>query len=97
MPRTPGTLARAQFAQSFRPRLWPTVAMLAALALLLALGTWQMQRLHWKEALIAEREAQLTASPELLPARAEDWQAWEFRRVRAAGEFRHDLEQLFGA
>lgn len=97
MPRTPGTLARAQFAQSFRPRLWPTVAMLAALALLLALGTWQMQRLHWKEALIAERETQLTASPELLPARGEDWRAWEFRRVRAAGEFRHDLEQLFGA
>ena len=26
---------------------------LAALAILIALGTWQVQRLHWKEALLA--------------------------------------------
>jgi surfeit locus 1 family protein len=55
-----------------------------------------MQRLHWKEALIAAREAQLTAPPEALPASAEDWRSWDFRRVSTSGEFRHDLEQLFG-
>jgi surfeit locus 1 family protein len=98
MPRSDGTLARAEAAaRSFRPRLWPTVAMLAGLAVLLALGTWQVQRLHWKAALIAEREAQLTAPAEPLPTGAEDWREWDFRRVSVAGEFRHDLEQLFGA
>jgi surfeit locus 1 family protein len=80
----------------FRPRLWPTLAALGALAVLLALGTWQVERLRWKEALIAEREAQLAAPPAPLPPGAEDWRAWDFRRVTVAGEFAHDREQLFG-
>ena len=33
--------------------LWPGVAALAGLALLISLGNWQMQRLAWKEGLIA--------------------------------------------
>ena len=41
-----------------------------ALAVLIGLGTWQVERLHWKRALIAEREAQLAAPPEPLPATA---------------------------
>jgi surfeit locus 1 family protein len=61
-----------------------------------SLGTWQVERLRWKEALIAERTAQLAAPAALLPAQA-DWPAWNFRRVEALGTFRHDLEQLFGA
>ena len=81
----------------FRPRLWPTLATAAGLALLLALGTWQVQRLHWKSALIAERTAQLAAAPAPLPATAEDWRAFDFRKLSATGTFRHDLEQLFGA
>ena len=31
-----------------RPRLWPTLIALCGLAVLLALGTWQVQRLYWK-------------------------------------------------
>ena len=84
-------------AQRFRLRLWPGVATLGALALLLGLGTWQVQRLHWKENLIAARAAQLAAPPAPLPATAADWRGWEFRKVSARGTFRHDLEQLFGA
>jgi surfeit locus 1 family protein len=80
----------------FRPRLWPSLAALAALIVLVSLGTWQVERLRWKEALIAERTAQLAAPAALLPAQA-DWPAWNFRRVEAPGTFRHDLEQLFGA
>lgn len=80
----------------FRPRLWPTLATLAALAVLLTLGTWQVQRLEWKEALIAEREAGLSLPPAPLPTDAEDWRQWEFRRVSLEGVFRHDLEQRFG-
>jgi len=81
----------------FRPGLWPTLAALAGLLALLGLGTWQVERLDWKERLIAERQAGLAASPEPLPAVAENWRTFDFRRVSVAGEFRHDLEQLFGA
>ncbi len=84
-------------ARRFRLRLWPGVATLGALALLLGLGTWQVQRLHWKEGLIAARTAQLAAPPAPLPATAADWRGWDFREVSVRGIFRHDLEQRFGA
>ena len=45
----------------FRPQFWPTVFTVPAVLALLALGTWQVQRLHWKEGLIAERQAGLSA------------------------------------
>lgn len=80
----------------FRPRLWPTLVAAGGVAVLLALGSWQVDRLHWKEALITERAAQLAAPPEPLPAQSDDWRAWDFRRVTMAGEFRHEEEQLYG-
>jgi surfeit locus 1 family protein len=80
----------------FRPQLWPTLAAAAGVAVLIALGSWQVERLHWKAALIAERAAQLAAPPEPLPAQSNDWRAWDFRRVSVAGEFRHDEEQRYG-
>jgi surfeit locus 1 family protein len=80
----------------FAPGLWPTVLSALGLAVLVGLGTWQIERLHWKEALIAERQARLAASAAPLPATAGDWRSWDFRPVVIEGEFRHDLEQLFG-
>lgn len=78
--------------------LLPFVVLIATL-LLLGLGTWQMQRLAWKEALIAEREAGLALPPTALPTDldAETAGAFAFRKVTVTGVFRHDLEQLFGA
>jgi surfeit locus 1 family protein len=73
---------------------------LAATLVLLGLGTWQMQRLAWKEALIAERAAGLAQPAAALPADFADdaaARAFDFRKVRVTGVFRHDLEQLFGA
>ena len=40
-----------------------TLFTVPALALLIGLGVWQVQRLHWKEALIAQSEAAATAPP----------------------------------
>jgi surfeit locus 1 family protein len=80
----------------FRPGLWPSLATLAALVVLVSLGTWQVERLRWKEGLITERTARLAAPAEMLPAQG-DWPAWDFRRAQLRGTFRHDLEQLFGA
>ena len=71
-----------------------------ATLVLLGLGTWQVQRLAWKEGLIAAREEGLSKPPAPLPtsfAGAGDAQAFDFRKVTVTGVFRHDLEQLFGA
>ncbi|HXV25304.1 MAG TPA: SURF1 family protein [Alphaproteobacteria bacterium] len=83
--------------RGFRPRLWPTLLTVPALLVLLGLGTWQVQRLHWKEALIAERQAGLAAP-------ATDWtEATEgpgellWHRVSAEGRFLHDSELLLAA
>jgi len=69
------------------PAIWPTIAALPVFIVLLGLGTWQVQRLHWKEALIAERDARLAAPPIALEEVRGDPASTEFRRVRASGAF----------
>jgi surfeit locus 1 family protein len=77
-----------------------TLATAVALAILLALGTWQVQRLAWKEGLIATIESRVDAEPAPL---AEVEKAavgggdMEYQPVTALGTFRHDLEQYFFA
>jgi surfeit locus 1 family protein len=83
-------------ARRFAPGLWPTLVTLIGLAVLIGLGTWQVERMQWKRALIAERQAHLAAPPEALPAASDAWASWDFRPVVAEGVFRHDLEQLIG-
>ena len=46
-----------------RPRLVPLLAVLMAIAVLCALGTWQVQRLMWKEALIATAQTHTSLPP----------------------------------
>ena len=64
-----------------------TLVSLSALAALIALGTWQVERLHWKEGLIAARAAALAAPPIELPASLDAARGLEFRRVRVSGVF----------
>ncbi len=80
----------------FRPGLWLTVCTLGALALLIALGIWQIQRLHWKNGLIAERQARLAEAPIALPAQIAEPAGFEFLRVRLSGRFLHDEELYLG-
>jgi surfeit locus 1 family protein len=59
---------------------------LGGLAILIGLGVWQVQRLQWKNALVAELEMRLDQPPVPLPAaprEAED----EYLRVSVAGEY----------
>jgi surfeit locus 1 family protein len=61
----------------------------AAFAGFVALGAWQVQRLHWKRALIERVDARVAAEPVAAPARAE-WPAVDadgdaYRRVRLQG------------
>jgi surfeit locus 1 family protein len=85
-------------ARERRSLLVPALVAVAALAVLLGLGTWQLERKAWKENLIATLTARLTAAPSALPLR-ETWNRLdpgetEFRRVAFAAELLHDREAL---
>lgn len=75
----------------FRPLLWPTLVALPALLVLLWLGTWQLQRLEWKNQLIADFESRATATPIDLPL-GEVGPEMEFRRLALTGSFDHTQE-----
>lgn len=76
----------------FRPRLVPTLFTVAALAALLGLGIWQVQRLHWKAGLIEKLQSRAKAPPIAPPGDAADLSKFEYHRVRVRGVFRHDRE-----
>ncbi len=67
-----------------RRTLPPLILGLAGTAVLVALSVWQVQRLAWKEDLIARLEARLAADPVALPAEP-DPAAHEFLRVTVEG------------
>jgi surfeit locus 1 family protein len=74
----------------------PAFATLVALAILLRLGFWQLERKAWKESLIAQIETRAHGEPDNIVPEAQwgDWRASddEFRRVRLTGTFLHDKE-----
>ena len=77
-----------------RGLLVPAFATLCGLVVLLALGTWQVERKAWKEALIATLTERAAAAPVALPA-PEQWgtltaEDSEFLRVRLRADFRSD-------
>jgi len=69
-----------------------TLGSLVAFAVLIGLGTWQVQRLHWKEGLIAERAAAVSATPAELPRSLDAARSLEFHQVQARGHFLYDRE-----
>lgn len=84
-----------------RALLWVAGALLCGL--FLALGVWQVQRLGWKNDLIARVAARAHAGPVAAPAQDQwpalqaDPAAHEYRRVRITGELMHGAEQLVQA
>jgi len=84
--------------RSSRSRRWllPTAITLLGVALMIGLGTWQVERLHWKEGLIATREHRLAAPPIALPDQG-DPAALEYRRVHFSGRYLNDREMYLAA
>lgn len=81
----------------FKPTLWPTLFSVPAVIVMIGLCIWQVQRLYWKEGLIAEREARVAADPVAVPPAGADLSGMEYRRVRLEGTFLHDKELFLGA
>lgn len=76
------------------PRIWPVViATLLGLAILVTLGAWQVKRLAWKEALLAQLAANAAASPVDLSTAYNMSRAGsnvEFVRVEFTGTYKTD-------
>jgi len=81
----------------FRPTPWATAFTILGVALLIGLGTWQLQRLEWKEELIAERHTRSTDSAVPLPGDLSDSKALDYVRVELVGRFLHDKELYLGS
>src|ERR1051325_7638383 len=74
----------------------PGLATLVALAVLVGLGVWQLERRAWKQDLIQKIEARAYGAPGTLPPESE-WPVWsreaqEYRRVRVARRFLYEGE-----
>ena len=82
--------------RGWRSLIGPGIAATIAFAILVGLGTWQVERLGWKEALIARIDARIHAPPQPLPPLA-DWAHvdpadLEYTHVTATGTFDHAHE-----
>lgn len=81
--------------------VWPAVATLVAFLLLISLGRWQLDRLAWKDGLIAAIETRTKEEPvELLNAYSASYPSdlgFEYMRVKARGRFLHSKERYFYA
>lgn len=74
-----------------RRLLLPVLVMLPVLGVLLALGTWQVQRLGWKTQLLADIAA-AEANPAIpIPAEPQPW-----TKVAVTGRLDHGREALLG-
>jgi len=85
---------------TMRSLLGLTAAMLAALAVLVGLGVWQLQRLQWKEGLIAKIETRSKGpaiSLEEAMTMAAKGQDPSYYRVRVTGRFDHSKERYLFA
>jgi surfeit locus 1 family protein len=81
----------------FRPRLVPTLFSVPAVLVLIGLGVWQIERLQWKEGLIAQRDRMVAAAPIAPPQTLDDARANEFRPVVDDGVLLNDREIFLAA
>lgn len=71
------------------------IATVLGVTFLVGLGVWQLERLQWKEGLIAERDSRLAAAPVSLDDALKEFDAdrsVEFLKVSATGTFQHEAE-----
>ena len=75
-----------------RPTLLPTLVTVPMLIVLIGLGTWQLQRLQWKQDLIDRLQSRSTAAAVPLPTGPLDRDRIEYQRIVVTGVFEHAHE-----
>jgi surfeit locus 1 family protein len=80
-------------------RFWTGLVLVpVAMAILLSLGTWQVNRLHWKESLLADIDER-SHSPAIdvaeISARLAAGEEIDYRHATASGRFLNDKERHF--
>lgn len=82
-------------------KFWAGLVLLpAAFAVLISLGTWQVNRLHWKEDLLAAINERSTAQPaglEMIESLLASGEPIDYRAARTSGRFLNDRERHFFA
>ncbi len=78
----------------FRPTFWPTLMSIPAFLVLLALGTWQVNRLAWKEEIVRAFAERVNAEPLMVAPAGRALDEIEYRRVRLSGRYLNDHEMF---
>ena len=79
---------------AFRRLLWPSLMTVAMMLVLLGLGSWQVKRLFWKQALLAQIELAESADP--VPLSKIEAPS-PFMKISVTGEFQPGETALYGA
>ncbi|MSP48066.1 MAG: SURF1 family protein [Alphaproteobacteria bacterium] len=78
----------------FRPTFWPTAMSVPAFLVLIALGSWQANRLAWKEELIRAFAERVSAEPFTTAPAGRAVEEVEYRRIRLSGRYLNDREMF---
>ena len=68
-----------------RRLIFPLILGVGGLAVLLSLGTWQLQRLEWKQGILAGIDARLAAEPVAMPSEPREAE-YQYLQVEVSGE-----------
>lgn len=68
----------------------------ACVGVLVALGTWQVERMEWKRALLDHIQTHLSATPRLVPREFKNMKDYDFVRTVIRGYYMHDKEIVLG-
>lgn len=83
----------------FRPLFGATVTTVIALAILIGLGLWQIERLHWKLGLIATIDERMAAPPMPAPLPSDwpslDLKTLEYHHLKLVGHFDNTRELYY--
>jgi len=82
----------------FLIRLWPTMTTLLMLMVLIGLGSWQVERLHWKQNLIATLHERMQQAPvDVLSLDKTIADEFDYRHATARGVFDYGHEFYLSA
>lgn len=76
----------------FRRFIIPTIFTFVAFATLITLGTWQIERLNYKNAMVESVNERIKLPPISLPSMIDDVEKFRHRKIKLEGIFLHDKE-----